>query len=644
MRLAPRRAGLPLLLLLIGCQNLYGRDLVLAWDPNTEPQLAGYRLYRGQSARAYDTVVDVGGVSTWTVRDLVPGTYFFAVTAYDFSGWETGYSNEILVVIHNPPPAPSLLSPSDGTASFPLTPVLSWSASPGAASYDVYFGTSSIPPLVMTTTGTVYFPPTLAAGTTYYWMVVARNDSGSTASVTLSFTTTATLMPAPAMTTKTAVPRLAADYGPGPPNSGDAQYTRIAIANVGNADAFMRLTAFSPEGLPATGAALRNPLVFTLATGQQVQIIDDLLFGDGLIGGGGSLQVESSSDAIAGYFTVFDTALSVLDGVALPTTTTTAFVLPEVENRGNTRVRIANPGENRVTLDVSVIGGDGATRQSTTMFIDPGGSLSESFSTLFPVLVPLSSDYLLITADHGVVPVELFGTPAGDIKALIGLDKSHGARTLYAPQYAVGDSWRSSVSVINVDPVAGTVTLRLRGEDGLQIGESRTESIPAHGKLHIEDPKYFGDYSGRLIQGYLEIVGSGPGMVGSVTFADPQGKSGAAALPLTGTLHTSLIFPRVASDHVVFTGIALLNPAEGPAQVTLDLYAANGTRIATSRQTIPARGRVCRLLSEYLPPLAGLSLDSGYLKIESDTGIAAFALFGTQTLSSIAASAAQPAR
>ena len=86
------------------------------------------------------------------------------------------------------PAAPSNPSPASG-ATAALTPTLSWTASSGATSYSVYFGTTSNPASVGTTTGTSFSPGTLTGGTTYYWKVAATNTTGSTASPVWSFVT-----------------------------------------------------------------------------------------------------------------------------------------------------------------------------------------------------------------------------------------------------------------------------------------------------------------------------------------------------------------------------------------------------------------------------------------------------------------------
>jgi len=89
------------------------------------------------------------------------------------------------------PSAPTGPSPVSGATSAPTTATLTWSASTGATSYDVYFGTSSSPSLAGTVTGTSYQPGTLSNSTVYHWRIVAKNSAGSTSSATWSFTTSA---------------------------------------------------------------------------------------------------------------------------------------------------------------------------------------------------------------------------------------------------------------------------------------------------------------------------------------------------------------------------------------------------------------------------------------------------------------------
>lgn len=68
----------------------------LSWAPNTDSDLAGYRVYMGTSSGTYGTPVDVGNVTSYTAGNLKAGTtYYFAVTAYDQSWNESVYSSEV---------------------------------------------------------------------------------------------------------------------------------------------------------------------------------------------------------------------------------------------------------------------------------------------------------------------------------------------------------------------------------------------------------------------------------------------------------------------------------------------------------------------------------------------------------------------
>ena len=71
-------------------------EVALAWDANTDPDVAGYMIYYGFATRAYDYVVDVGDQTTFTLSGLEDGhTYYFAVTAYDTEDLESDFSNEV---------------------------------------------------------------------------------------------------------------------------------------------------------------------------------------------------------------------------------------------------------------------------------------------------------------------------------------------------------------------------------------------------------------------------------------------------------------------------------------------------------------------------------------------------------------------
>ena len=82
--------------LVIPCIAIAG-SATLHWQPNTESDLAGYRIYYGTSSRSYGPYIPVGkNTTSYTINNLADGqTYYFALTAVDTSGNESGYSQEV---------------------------------------------------------------------------------------------------------------------------------------------------------------------------------------------------------------------------------------------------------------------------------------------------------------------------------------------------------------------------------------------------------------------------------------------------------------------------------------------------------------------------------------------------------------------
>jgi hypothetical protein len=67
----------------------------ITWKANSEADLAGYKVYIGTSSGIYSKSIDVGNVTSHRVTLSKGSTYFFAVTAYDKTGNESGKSAEI---------------------------------------------------------------------------------------------------------------------------------------------------------------------------------------------------------------------------------------------------------------------------------------------------------------------------------------------------------------------------------------------------------------------------------------------------------------------------------------------------------------------------------------------------------------------
>ena len=101
-------------------------SVVLEWDPNPEPDIAGYRVHYGTESRSYDYFLDVGTTTRVVLSNLEPDkAYFIALTAYNSADLESDYSPEA-VAYFQPAPASErqgrlvLLEAEDGDVGAPL--------------------------------------------------------------------------------------------------------------------------------------------------------------------------------------------------------------------------------------------------------------------------------------------------------------------------------------------------------------------------------------------------------------------------------------------------------------------------------------------------------------------------------------------
>ena len=81
----------------------HAAQITLEWDANSEPNISGYNVYYGNASRDYDVTLDVGNWTSVTIADLEDSeAYYFAVTAFNTDGDESGYSSEVCINCASP--------------------------------------------------------------------------------------------------------------------------------------------------------------------------------------------------------------------------------------------------------------------------------------------------------------------------------------------------------------------------------------------------------------------------------------------------------------------------------------------------------------------------------------------------------------
>lgn len=100
------------------------QTVTLAWNPSSDPNVVGYKVYYGTIHGIYDKVALASNATTLTISGLQEGVcYYFSATACSSSGSESEFSNEVSHTV----PAGAVLAISGGRTNGTL--VISISAS-----------------------------------------------------------------------------------------------------------------------------------------------------------------------------------------------------------------------------------------------------------------------------------------------------------------------------------------------------------------------------------------------------------------------------------------------------------------------------------------------------------------------------------
>ena len=76
--------------------HVYSEEVFLSWGQNQESDLSGYRIYYGNASGSHSVKIEVGKTRNYTLTHLESGkTYYFSATAFDTSGNESEFSEEI---------------------------------------------------------------------------------------------------------------------------------------------------------------------------------------------------------------------------------------------------------------------------------------------------------------------------------------------------------------------------------------------------------------------------------------------------------------------------------------------------------------------------------------------------------------------
>jgi hypothetical protein len=164
----------------------------------------------------------------------------------------------------------------------------------------------------------------------------------------------------------------------------------------------------------------------------------------------------------------------------------------------------------------------------------------------------------------------------------------------------------------------------LIADNGERIGLSVFTIEP--GTIFVSKLADIFEFETDLNVGSLVVGTGGFGIVGDLVFGDPTTLSLGAAVPLQSEVFKEAVFSQIAESEELYTGIALFNPGNVLASITIDVYAIDGAKTGSTSFTLPRDHRLSRLIRELIPSIH--SQVGGSIRVTSDQPLVGQQFFG----------------
>jgi hypothetical protein len=433
-------------------------------------------------------------------------------------------------------------------------------------------------------------------------------------------------------------------------NSGDLG---LALSNPTLSAVTVTLTARDYTGAVISGTGITNPATINIpATGQRALRTVEI-FGTGMTGKVGWVELLSSSVAIKGFFLLFDSAVTFIDGASLQTAPASRLVFPKVSG---------NPASPTMISYVNT--GTGSLQQcALTLYDNTGRLAARTLLTLTPKSGFTGSILDVLPAAAGIegyAVLESTGTPSsGLVSALVGFETYRNKTDIaalnavpdtalstisYLPHFASGGGYVTRLALVNFTNQSQTLTITAGSiqKDGVNQTPSTAvaiRTIPPNGRLEETADSLFGLTGSSLYTGYIEwqTQGSTNGVIGYLDYGTTDGVL-LSAVTAQSTGYSDLFFSHIAQGLGYYTGIAFLNANAQTSVVNIDAFDQTGNGIASTTLTLPAGQRTSKLFTELFPVL-GTQL-GGYVHVSASRPIFAFELFGSSASLSFLANVA----
>jgi cephalosporin-C deacetylase-like acetyl esterase len=411
----------------------------------------------------------------------------------------------------------------------------------------------------------------------------------------------------------------------------EGSFQGLALSNATDNTLTVRVEARSLEGRIAAAEGLINPAFLTLAPRSQNVFLAEEWLGPGARRFNGSLlaawsETRTSSLGFRGSAT--PSALEGIGPLPAPAVDLWLPLAPEHEGAAPRRIRIFS-SESPASAEVLFRNKFGNTLQTSQVTIAANGTLDLAPPSGSGFFEPASAE----VRSSAPVSARLEVTGAGDSWSLDG--RPAPALTRYVqPHVEWNGVFQTRLLFVNPSAQMRSVALQLRSADGVAAAPNPLLVIMGFSTASLTVEELFGSVLTTRGAGWLEADAPGGPVLIAALAADPNtGAAAASFLESSGPGLWSM--PFFIENAGYFTGLALANPGDTTASMSLTAYDRAGVVLGRTNITLGARQAQTRLVSQWLPELRPGG--SGHISISSGGTAVPLAYFGTTDGAALAA-------
>jgi uncharacterized protein (TIGR03437 family) len=330
-----------------------------------------------------------------------------------------------------------------------------------------------------------------------------------------------------------------------------------------------------------------------------------------------------------------------LEGLALtPAFDTVVLAGIQILAAEATEIEIANTTPFANTITATLFNTSGAMAGRFLTQVPPKGSFSTVLNQMFPNATAPFQGYILVQGSERLTASAT--TFAGNAIASIPGQSLYGTATsFYAAHFTAGTGQDARLDIVNTGSATAHVTLQFNKDDGTPLAQSITTTIGSGAQYWADLSMTLGLSAKQFSMASISVTSDQPGLVGDVTFGDTASITNyRTSIPLMPA-QTAQAIPYVLNSSAYPMTLYAANTGTAKANVTLTLYAADGSTTGTTTTTIVAGGRLAQTLSALIPAAAGQT--GGALEIDSDQPLSVAAMIlPANPAADWAAIAAQP--